>query len=355
MKIIFDFETFLYKGIGSRIKNYRIKKLGVKQDKLVAKLKTDYYISVDTSRLSAIENGRPHKKKNPHLLTESQLEGFTELLNCEKKELIFGNHIDEEESVKIFLLAIIMNSEKDEEGKYIIPFMDFLFGKKNSPELRKSIKKKSSESKNKIVTLSENNEMYLRTISGLNKVKEMYPFFTNEKVYEKYQFLLGEPHSRIELISNLLIKLLMGDLEFANYYILRMSKVCEINESNDVVYSFLENKGMIGGTLIGDKNNFYIFANAFEKMWRRHKELFIEYFEGNLFNRIIKSDLKYKEIKNELFNDVITDTKFSNLIFSVLEKDRFSIETMDGHYLFYQHLLNRYVDKKIQNSIEQTY
>ncbi|MBD1224029.1 hypothetical protein [Virgibacillus halodenitrificans] len=352
MKIIFDFETFLYKGIGSRIKNYRNKKLGVKQDKLVAKLKTDYYISVDTSRLSAIENGRAHKKKNPHLLTESQLEGFTELFNCEKKELIFGNHIDKEESVKIFLLAIIMNSEKDEEGKYIIPFMDFLFRNKNSPELRKSIKKKSSESKNKIKTLSENKEVYLKTMKGLNKVKEMYPFFTNEKVSEKYQLLLGETHSRIELISNLLIKLLMGDLEFATYYILRMSKVCEIKGSNDVIYSFIENKGMIGGALVGNKKNFYIFANAFEKTWERHKELFMEYFEEHLFNKKIKPVLKYKEINNELFNDVIIDSKLSNLIFSVIEKDRFSIETMDGHNLFYQHMLNRYVDKETGGTID---
>lgn len=328
-------------------------KIGVKQDELIAKLKTDNYISIDKSRLSAIENGKVHKKKNPYLLTDSQIEGFSEIFNCEKKELIFGNYNDREESVKIFLLAIIMNSEKDEEGEYIIPFMDFLFRNKNSPELRKSIKKKSSENKNRSKPLRENEEMYLRIMNGLNKVKEKHPFFTNEKIYEKYQYLLGASHLRIELISNLLIKLLMGDLEFASYYILRMSSLCKINGSNDVVYSFLENKGMIGAELIGNKHNFYIFANAFERMWKRHKKLFMEYFEEHLFNEKLKPVLKYKEINNKLFNDVVIDrSKLSTLIYSAIEKDRFSIETMDGHYQFYSHLLNRYVDKEIEHSIE---
>ncbi|WP_284565299.1 hypothetical protein [Bacillus altitudinis] len=107
---------------------------------------------------------------------------------------------------------------------------------------------------------------------------------------------------------------------------------------------------MFGGLILGDKNNFYVFINAFEKMWERHKELFMEYFEGNLFNKRIMPELK--EINDNLFNDIIIDSKFLNLISSAIEKDRFSIKTMDGHFLFYQHCLNRYVGKEIENSIE---
>lgn len=142
----------------------------------------------------------------------------------------------------------------------------------------------------------------------------------------------------------------MGDFEFTSYYIKRMSSTCDINGSNKVVYSFIEGKGMFGGLILGDKNNFYVFINAFEKMWERHKELFMEYFEGNLFNKRIMPELK--EINDNLFNVIIIDSKFLNLISSAIEKDRFSIKTMDGHFLFYQHCLNRYVGKEIENSIE---
>ncbi|CAM4209299.1 helix-turn-helix domain-containing protein [Lederbergia lenta] len=335
-----NFETFLYKNIGAKIKKYR-DSLDMTQDQFAAKLNSDYYISLDRYRLSSIENGRANKKKNPYLLTAELIKVFSNCMKCETKELIFGNYIEREENVRLFLLAIIMNSEKDEEEEYIIPFMDFLF-----------------RNKNRTITLKENEERYISAsgiMKGLNKVEEKYPFFTSGKIYKKYQNLLGVPSLRIELISNLLIKLLMGDFEFANYYILRMSSLCKINGSNEIVYSFIENKGMIGGALIENKHNFYVFANAFEKMWKRHKGLFMEYFEGYLFNKRIKPELKYKEINNKLFYDIIIDPEFSRLIFSVIEKDRFSIKTMDGHYLFYQHLLNRYVDKEIENSIEHPY
>lgn len=164
-----------------------------------------------------------------------------------------------------------MNSVKDKEEKYIAPFMDFVFRYKKGR-----------------ASLKENEEWYIRAsgiMNGLNKVEEIYSFFASERIYKKYQNLLGVPCLRKELISNLLIKLLMGDFEFTKYYILRMNSLCEINGSNEVVYSFIENKGMIGGELIENKNNFYVFANAFEKMWKRHKELFMEYFEVNLFNK----------------------------------------------------------------------
>lgn len=345
---------YLYKSIGERIREYR-KSENLKQDEFVANLDDNHKIIIDRSKLSHIENGRTYPYKNPYLLTTGQIEGISEYMQCDPKELIFGNDIEREESVKLFLLAIIMNSEKDKEDEYVIPFMDFLFGHKNSSELRKYINKRSNKSKNGTMNLKENKEKYIRpstVMNGLNKIEKIYPFFSSERIYIKYRNLLGAPSLRIELISNLLIKLLMGDIEFSNYYILKMSRLCEINGSNEVAYSFIENKGMIGGALIENKNNFYVFANAFEKMWKRHNELFMEYFEEHFFNKRIKPELKYKEINNKLFSDVIIDNKFSNLIFSTIEKDRFSIETMDGHYLFYKHLLNRYVDKEIEDSIE---
>jgi len=354
MNPLLDFETFIYKSIGERITNYR-KKLNLKQEGFLSKLQVKHHLYIDRHRLSYIENGNVYVNKNPNLLTVEQIKVFSEEMGCDPIELILGDYREREESVRLFLLAIIMNSEKDKEEEYIIPFMDFVFRYKNSPELEELINRKSGKNKNRTITLKENEERYLHAsgiMNGLNKVEEKYPFFTSNRMYVKYQNILGVSSLRIELTSNLLIKLLMGDFEFASHYIRRMSSLCELSGSNEVVYSFIENKGMIGGSLIGNKNSFYVFINAFENMWKRHKKMFMEYFEEHLFNKIINAEIKYKGINNELLNDVITDSEFSNLVFLAIEKDRFSIKTMDGHYLFYQHLLNRYVDKEIENSIE---
>src|SRR5699024_9992793 len=85
------------------------------------------------------------------------------------------------------------------------------------------------------------------------------------------------------------------------------------------------NKGTIAARLIEGKNGIYVFANAFERMWERHKGYFVEFFNKYLFNEVEKDDFKFRKINNTLFNYIITSEKMSSMLFSLLEKDRFSI------------------------------
>lgn len=269
------------------------------------------------------------------------------MMGYDRKEFIFGDSNTRKVNVNIFLLALIMNSEKNKENNYIIPFMSFLFIYKDKKDVMNVVYK------NEAIGVNENVYKYFSGIvNAKNKLEEIYPFFANEKVYKKFQSLLNEHFSKIELLSNLLIKLMFGDYEFVKYYLVRIQEICEEDNSNEAAYSFLENKGMIAGRLIGNKNGLYLFVNAFEKLWKRHEEPFVEYFNEHLFNNVNKTNFKFKHLNNNLFNNVATNEHFSSLLFSLLEKDRFSIETSDGHYLFYHHMLNRYADKEVEDSIE---
>lgn len=132
-----DFQNHMYKNIGKRIRKHR-DQLGLTQEKFVAAFTFKHSVNLDASRMSSIENGKTYSYKNNYLLTPNQIEAFSKNLNCEPKELIFGNYGEREESIKIFLLAIIMNSEQtieNEEEKYIIPFMDNIFKTKNNREI----------------------------------------------------------------------------------------------------------------------------------------------------------------------------------------------------------------------------
>src|SRR5699024_1875390 len=124
-----------------------------------------------------------------------------------------------------------------------------------------------------------------------------------------------------------------------------------LHDALPISYYVLLNKGTIAARLIEGKNGIYVFANAFERMWERHKGYFVEFFNKYLFNEVEKDDFKFRKINNTLFNYIITSEKMSSMLFSLLEKDRFSIETLDGHFLFYQHMINKFVDKEIEDSL----
>src|SRR5699024_9981081 len=248
-----NFEMFLYRNIGLKIRKYR-KKQKLNQKDFSANLQSQYHISIDEFRISTIENGRIHKKKNPYLLTDQQIETFTRMIGCDKKEFIFGDYKEREienekkefiygeykereENVKLFLLALIMNSDKNKENKHVTPFINGLFKYKD---------KKDFVNDNEIGEISGNLDKVSKEIIEIkNKLKRLYPFFANERVSEKYQNILHKQSSEIELFSNLLIKLMFGDYGFTNFYILKVQEICERNKSNEIAYSFLLNKGTI--------------------------------------------------------------------------------------------------------------
>lgn len=352
-----NFKTYLYKNIGTRIKKHRVS-LGMSQEQFSSKLNIDYYMSIDRYRISAIENGRADKKKNPYLLTVEQIEMFSKEMKCDPKELIFGDYFEREESVKLFLLAMIINSEKTKENgveKYITPFIDNIFETENSREIVFTFNHFFGENVGEKKRILKSTQGYDEKMAESIVIKDIlewfkseYPFFTSDESIGRYKNIVGESSPSINFISNLLIKLLAGNIGFAEYLSRKLRGALHSNAKSNYskpdLPSFNKNVGQNGGILVRNKDGFHLFVHAFNQMWERHKRVFMEYFGDNLFSAE-NSTSRYKYLNNVLFHDVITSSELSNIVFLLIENEKFSFESMDGHYLLYRSMFEMTLEK----------
>lgn len=104
--VIMNLERMMDTMIGDRIKKFR-KSQGLTQEVFCEKYENK--VSIDKYRLSALENGRREKKKNPHFLTKEYENFFSELMNIDNKTFIFGNCKERHQLIKLILLNILMN------------------------------------------------------------------------------------------------------------------------------------------------------------------------------------------------------------------------------------------------------
>ncbi|MGC8230699.1 helix-turn-helix domain-containing protein [Pseudobacillus badius] len=363
-----NFKNYFYKEIGSRIKKVR-EEMGFKQHEFVAKLQEEY-ISIDRFMLSHIENGRAYKKKNPYLLTDNQIYVISKLIKKEPKELIFGNVSEREDTVKLILLAIIINGakyDKDESGnrEFINPFVDTKVRKTDREKIAKRKSKelvqKGLEEFLRLSTYFINNESadrilylynYFNSIEEVDEevinecmvwFEENLPFFTNVKHLESMENLLNESDEELEYHSNLLIKLLIGNSRFAQLFMQGLSNINQNQifapdlipeESKIPVADFINNSNQFGGLAVDFKNaGFAVFVKAFTEMWERNNEIFIDYFNKHLFN-VDLSKKGLKIIDDEFIHHSITSNEFSKILYDRIETERYEMETMKGHNTF---------------------
>lgn len=377
-----NFNNYLYKEIGSRIKKVR-EEMGFRQHEFVAKLQEEY-ISIDRFMLSHIENGRAYKKKNPYLLTDDQIYVISKLIKKEPKELIFGDINEREDTVKLILLAIIMNGakyDKNESGKwqFINPFVDTRVRKTDREKIAKKksekIMQKNLEEFLRLSTYFIKNESADRILylyNYFNSIEEVdeevinecvgwfqknQPFFANIKHLENMERLLNEPDKELEYQSNLLIKLLIGNNRFAQLF---MQGLSNINHNQitvpDLVQGdfkisvedFINNSNQFGGLAIDFKNaGFVIFVKAFTEMWERNNAIFMDYFNKHLFN-VDLSEHGLKQVNDEFIHSLITSSEFSKTLYDRIEKERYDIETLKGH-----NTLGLYLQRiAIENQVE---
>lgn len=360
-----NFKKYFYKEIGSRIKKVR-EEMGFKQHEFVAKLQEEY-ISIDRFMLSHIENGRAYKKKNPYLLTVDQIYVISKLIKKEPKELIFGNINEREDTVKLILLAIIMNGAKygnNESGKgeFINPFVDTRVRKSDR---EKNAKKKSEEVVQKNLKeflrlsayfiKSESGDRILYLYNYFNSIVEIdeevinecvtwfqknHPFFASVKHFENMERLLNEPDKELEYQSNLLIKLLIGNNRFAQLFMQGLSNITHnqitvpdlVPEDFKIpVKDFINNSNQFGGLAVDFKNaGFAIFVKAFTEMWERNNAIFMDYFNKHLFNLDL-SEHGLKHVNDEFIHNLITSSEFSKTLYDRIETERYDIETLKGH------------------------
>ena len=396
-----DFKKYLYKKIGSRVKGYR-KGLGLTQDEFIARVQGQRDISLDRYMLSNIERGKIYIKKNPYLLTEDQMIAFSILMKVEPQEVIFGSEIEKEDTVKLILLAIILNGAKyngklrGKEG-FMYPFINTEVTRRERKKIVdtkcKKVKEESSKEKARrqfeeltIIDLREfislcryfmNNESANRLLlldlnQHINLVEEVedeelkgyinwfennYPFFSSKKNFESMKYLLNESNKELEHPSNLIIKLLIGNNNFAKMFMGGLSNInhYKIFSSNDgleesslPIEDFIKKTGQFGHIAMGYKDDrFPFFVSAFNEMWERNSETFMDYFNERFFDMDFKRS-GLKKIDNNLMHHLITSSEFNEILYNRIEIERYDMETMKGHNTFDLYLQKMIIKEKVE-------
>ena len=113
-----NFEKMIDGILAEKIKKAR-KSMKMTQEQFCEKFEVT--VSIDKFRLSSLENGKRNKKKNPHFLTESYIEFFSNLLNLSPEEFLFGKDEDRLNLIKLILLNIFMNGDTQGQNSNDIP------------------------------------------------------------------------------------------------------------------------------------------------------------------------------------------------------------------------------------------
>lgn len=325
------FQSFIYANMGAQIKNHRKNNLQLTQEKFIGFISDKYHYSLDRQRLSSIENGRCSSKKNPYLLSDEQLDIFLDILKLDKSTFIFGDSHTQENFIKLTLLLILINGSKDRAGKdFLIPFVKKVDNleyynasdKVHLIYLARSDKIEATKVKESII--------HLKDIHA--SIDKHFPFFSSKELVSTYSMLIDEPSTDFTVPSNLLIKLLFGDLSFAIDFIKRFT-ILHRNRENLIptVHSFLLNEGSYGG-LATDwcQFSFILFTTAFDELWNRHKQEFITFFKDNLFTLEREKNILWK-LTDANFNNLLTSSEFNSFLQNILTIDEYHSETMIGH------------------------
>ena len=376
--------------------------MGLTQDEFIARIKVQRNISLDRYMLSNIERGKIYIKKNPYLLTEDQLIAISMLMKVEPQEVIFGSEIEKEDTVKLILLAIILNGAKyngklDGKEGFVYPFINTEITKRERKKIVdtkcKKVKGESSKEKARkefeeltIIDLKEfislcryfiNNESANRLLlldlnQQINLVEEVedgeleeyinwfennYPFFSSKKNFESMRYLSNEPNKELEYPSNLIIKLLIGNNNFAKMFMEGLSNIHHygifssqngLEESNLTIEGFINKTGQFGHIAIGYKDDrFPFFVKAFNEMWERNSEPFISYFNERFFDIDLRN-YGLKKIDNNLIHHLITSSEFNEIIYNRIEIEKYNMETMKGHNTFDLYLQKMIIKEKVE-------
>lgn len=169
-----EFENYLYKQIGVRIKRYR-QSFDITQEKLQEKIEELFYEnypdeSTFSINISHLENGR--KLKDRTFISDRNLEALAQAMEMEKFEVVFGKE-DERQKLMILLLYSVLVNKANKINNQLAPdrFLRYLNG-----------------TDDEIKAISTEHYFSISTMDGLEK------------------------------ITNLLLKLMLSDLRFQNIF-----------------------------------------------------------------------------------------------------------------------------------------
>lgn len=360
-----NFKNVLNKSIGIRIKEFRTRVVCKSQENFAKDISAENPLYIDRFHISNFETG--NTKKSDYLMSSIQIEALSRTMGCSPKELVFGNEIEKTNLIKLILLAIIMNGEQHCDTKKIInPIIDTRLEKRNLNEFL-----------NEFTFQKDNEDIYekikkLHIKYGINDIpKEMlrgiveegvkwyeghYSFFADPVQFEKIDCLMNSFDKSLEVKSNLLIKLLLSNVDFASDFMSGLSNLNAQknsgngNNRNKYICDFMNNHGNYGGLAIDWKEiHYYSFINAFNEMWKRNHKPLVDYFEQELFDvDLMQNGLK--GVDDMFFHSIITNPSFENILYNQLNQEQINSETMLGHNISRSYLQSA----QIRSDIEPT-
>ncbi|MGX6962014.1 hypothetical protein [Vagococcus xieshaowenii] len=327
-----NFQKLLYKDMGTKVNDFR-KKNNKTQDNLIEDISQKYHYSFDRQRISAIENGKTDPRKNPYLMSSLQLDIFSNMLNIDKTTFIFGDKQDREKLIKLILLSIIMNGDKDRFDKDIqLPFLKsvknpFEYEQTGHDYLIYQFTDANSHS-----VFKDENKLLINSEEFNNFINSSFPFFANKENIDKYNILYTGYSKDLLEPSTLLIKLLFGNLKFAKSFIEHFTNInIAYGTFKEEALNLLQNKGVYGSLAIDWTLTYFPqFITAFEELWDNKKDVLMKFFDEQIF-RLSNDAHALKKLNDKHFNYVIQSEAFIYLLQELLTVDEYTHDTAIGH------------------------
>lgn len=337
--ILIKFQQYIYRNIGNRIRQYRKYTAKLKQDDFCTVLNIECLAGIDRFRLSIIENGKNKKEKNPYLLSGTLISAFCKMMNIDRTTLLFGDLNEQESFIKLILLVLIINGDKHyKTEEEIVPIIDCEM-KDTKEFLRLSmlnIGLKDKDLSSLATKYYVRNNFSNDIAQDLNKIKQWLTsklgFFADTNKVKQYRLLMNGHESDYEPVSNMIIKLLFGDLGFAIEFMSGRINLDEPGKRNAYFEHFINNTGLYGGFAIDwNEVGFTYFIQAFNSMWDRNREKFINFFSNRLFLLDEDNDSVMKKMTDEYFDKIIKSQQFMEMLRKVFDNEQYKSETMAGY------------------------
>lgn len=334
-----NFQYYLYKSIGNRVRFYRKNVLGQAQADFIEMLKGEG-LFMDRQRLSLIENGRNIEGKNPYLLSETQIDLFQKIFKTSRTKLLFGEYEERMRLIKLILLSLLMNGVSNTKTNqqwhpfFVDPIED------ESEFIRTSMLNLTNQSLKEEATtvfIGHNRAKTKKIVARISDyLHEEYPFFFNKTNRRDYHLLASEYEQEFEKSSNLFLKLLFGNLDYSMDFfdsLLNLSQ--QLDEYKQAPIQLLLNRGQYGDLAIGWLEiRFPLFIKAFNEVWKRHGKRFCDFFQSQLYDcrtEHFSSNNVMKDLTSDYVHSLLTSEEFISLLEELLTIDEYTEETMIGH------------------------
>lgn len=344
-----NFEKMNDSIIGIRIKEFR-ESLGLTQEKFCEKFETK--VSIDKSRLSALENGKRDKRKNPHFLTENFIEFFSKEMNIGISDFLFGDRNERIFLIKLVILNIFMNGSTQTPDtrdipKEQIPIFDlsasdydfFRLAYLNFDPLDDSESEYSKIASSVFLNIQstdfDKNERDIKRKILSEKLKSYDDFFFSSDSAKFYRNSMDGSKYFVEQ-SSLILRTLFGNFQFASDFLTRIDNLehyrfggLELRDTNRTEFfldDYLEKRGNLSAVIIDWKEVSYRkFIIAFNDFFDKYSNDFYYFFEEHIFNAPIK------KLTNGYINSLFQSGEFTEFLMDIEFLDQFEEERMIGH------------------------